>query len=660
VSGHAVEPEPRCQVCGKTYGGGEAFCSLDGGPVLSPLEDQTIDGRYRIVRQLGKGGMGVVYEAEHVALGKPVAIKFLSAALRDAEAQARFTREAKIASRIVHEHVVQIFDVGSHDGRAYLVMELVAGRDVRQALADDGPMAPARAVSIAIQMLRGLSAIHHAGILHRDIKPANVLLTERDGDPDFVKIMDFGISKSIDGAATTSAGTLTDTGKVIGTPQYMAPEQLVGAPADHRADLYATGLTLYAMLAGEAPFASTSFTKVAAMHVGVEAPPVDTFRPGLPRPLVLAVAKALSKSPESRFRDAAHMADVLESIEIPAEVPPVVEAAQGTATVRARPPAAPGDLATVKASPGSRRRAVIPALAIGVSVLIGAILVARALREDAADAPVPATADTRIAATVAAPAPAIDAATADAPTAAMHMAYALQAEREGKLQAAIGAYEAVYDLEKGPGVLWHIAELHERSGDRARAAAALRRFVAVAPTAAEREAAEQRIAWLDPPVAVKQPRLSAGSRPAVAKTTGSTDSCVCMKEGTSARLCPRVERPRCVCLSDELGPRAELCTKPFVPCDGASCDKLHPGVRCPSSYVTTARLAPGSTCSGYLPTKSLMTEGTFACDACPGLDRRAWRGTTGDACTGVDGSTGEPQRGRIELCMTARERDDFE
>jgi len=646
VSGHAVEPEPHCQVCGKTYANGERFCSLDGGPVLAPLEDQIIDGRYRVVRQLGKGGMGVVYEAEHVALGKPVAIKFLSAALRDAEAQARFTREAKIASRIVHEHVVQIFDVGSHDGRAYLVMELVTGRDVRKTLEEDGPLAPARAVRVAIQMLRGLAAIHHAGILHRDIKPANVLLTERDGDPDFVKIMDFGISKSIDGAATTSAGTLTDTGKVLGTPQYMAPEQLVGAPTDHRADLYATGLTLYAMLAGEAPFASTSFTKVAAMHVSVEAPPVDTFRPGLPRPLVLAVAKALSKSPESRFRDAAHMADVLESIEIPGDVPPVVETARGAATVRERP-ATYSDEPTAKASPGARRRVVVPALAISVSILVGAILIVRALREDGTDE-LPAKAPVA--------APALDAATVDAPTSAMHMQYALQAEREGRLEAAIGAYEAVYDLEKGPGILWHIAELHERSGDRAAAAATLRRFLAVAPPG-EREAAEKRIAWLDPPPAdggvasvAPKPRPAKPATAATVAPAGEGRYCVCASLDRTTTLCPALERPVCTCASDESRP-ATLCQRPFVPCDGRDCDRLNPQVRCANAgYLTTSRVVPDEPCSGYHPLTNERIDARYACNMCPGADRRSYRGKPGDSCTGISAWAGSRAMGELERC----------
>src|ERR1700733_7016881 len=183
----------RCAVCHATYAGGERFCSLDGGAIVEeaatdPLIGQTIDGRYFVRRWLGRGGMGTVYEADHVGLDKRVA---------------------------------QISDAGSDPGRDYIVMEFLDGRDLRQQLAAAGPLDPMRAIAIARQMLYGLHAIHEAGIIHRDIKPANVLLTTRD---DVVKIMDFGISKSIH-----VAETLTGTGKVIGTPQYMAPEQLADA-----------------------------------------------------------------------------------------------------------------------------------------------------------------------------------------------------------------------------------------------------------------------------------------------------------------------------------------------------------------------------------------------------------------------------------------------
>src|ERR1700733_7149054 len=216
----------RCAVCHATYAGGERFCSLDGGAIVEeaatdPLIGQTIDGRYFVRRWLGRGGMGTVYEADHVGLDKRVAIKFLSHDDADRDASARFRREARAASRVIHEHVVQIFDVGSDAGRDYIVMEFLDGRDLRQQLAGAGPLDPMRAIAIARQMLYGLHAIHEAGIIHRDIKPANVLLTTRD---DVVKIMDFGISKSIH-----VAETLTGTGKVIGTPQYMAPEQLADA-----------------------------------------------------------------------------------------------------------------------------------------------------------------------------------------------------------------------------------------------------------------------------------------------------------------------------------------------------------------------------------------------------------------------------------------------
>jgi serine/threonine protein kinase len=227
----------RCSVCHATYAGGERFCSRDGGAIVDVVEDgdaddligKTIDGRYLVRRFIGKGGMGMVYEAEHVGLDKRVAIKFVSDRDADRDARARFRQEARAASKITDENVVQIFDVGtSEDGRDFLVMEYVQGNDL-QHLIDTGPLDVARAVTITREILAGLGAIHAAGIVHRDIKPANILLA---GSPERVKIMDFGIAKLLH----TPAALTTGTGRVIGTPQFIAPELLLGAEPDARAD----------------------------------------------------------------------------------------------------------------------------------------------------------------------------------------------------------------------------------------------------------------------------------------------------------------------------------------------------------------------------------------------------------------------------------------
>ncbi len=325
----SAEPASRrCVVCHAVYSAGERFCSADGGAIVEdtagdhdPLIGQTLDGRYFVRRLLGRGGMGAVYEADHVGLDKRVAIKFLAYGNGDRDASARFRLEARAASRVIHEHVVQIFDIGSDAGRDFIVMEYLDGRDLRQELAGAGPLDAARAAAIGRQMLLGLHAIHEAGIIHRDIKPSNVLLTTRGSDRDYVKIMDFGISKSLH-----VAETLTGTGNIVGTPQFMAPEQLAGGDADHRSDLYAAGLTLFAMLVGDAPFAGST-RSVAALHMNQAPPSLDDVRPGLPPRLVAAVERALSKSPDARFRDALEFAEALSGDDSGAKLPPRSDAA---------------------------------------------------------------------------------------------------------------------------------------------------------------------------------------------------------------------------------------------------------------------------------------------------------------------------------------------
>jgi serine/threonine protein kinase len=286
----------RCAICHTSYSQGESFCPIDGGAVVAeagPITDElvgtTIDGRYLVSRLIGRGGMGKVYEADHVGLGKRVAIKFVSDADADRDQRARFRQEARAASRITHENVIQIFDVGADGRRDYLVMEYVEGRDL-DAVLRDGVLPPARAIAIAQQMLRGLHACHAAGIVHRDIKPSNIRLTN---DQDFVKIMDFGISKSL---RANVAQTDTGAGRVIGTPEFMAPEQIVDGEVDHRADLFAVGATLYAMLAGTPPFSGTSFTQRVETRAAPP-PSIAELRAGLPSSLVDAITRALD--PES-------------------------------------------------------------------------------------------------------------------------------------------------------------------------------------------------------------------------------------------------------------------------------------------------------------------------------------------------------------------------
>jgi eukaryotic-like serine/threonine-protein kinase len=314
--------ERRCSVCATPYTGGERFCPLDGGAVVEagsagdPLIGRTIGGRYFIRRQIARGGMGAVYEAEHVGLDKRVAVKFILDRFGDdREALHRFHREARTASRIGHANIVDITDIGeAEDGRSFLVMEYLEGSDLGQVLRETGRMEPSRAVHIVEQVLRGLAAAHAEGIIHRDMKPANVFLTERGGVSDFVKIMDFGISKVV--AARGERVRLTDTGVAMGTPIYMAPEQAEARQdLDHRVDIYAVGVMLYEMLAGTPPFNAGSYVAMVQLHVSAAVPPLGERRPDLPRELVRAVHRALEKEPDRRFRDALEFAGALPSVE---------------------------------------------------------------------------------------------------------------------------------------------------------------------------------------------------------------------------------------------------------------------------------------------------------------------------------------------------------
>ena len=214
-------------------------------------------GRYRIETLIGEGGMGDVYRAKHLKIDKDVAIKVLAPEqMRRPRTVSRFLQEAKAASRIRHENVVDITDYGESDGCAFFVMEYLAGEDLSFLLKREGRLPWARIKPICIQLLRALSAAHAAEIVHRDIKPHNCFLTERGGKTDFVKVIDFGIAKLY---GEGSGEQLTKTGAIIGTAEYMSPEQGMGAELDGRSDLYSVGIIMYRMLTGEVPFSAETF-----------------------------------------------------------------------------------------------------------------------------------------------------------------------------------------------------------------------------------------------------------------------------------------------------------------------------------------------------------------------------------------------------------------
>ena len=295
---------PQCQI---KYPDVLEFCPRDGAPLpgtpgkdaaYDPILDTTIDGRYAIESRLGEGGMGVVYKARHVLIDKPVAIKILrKEAAQDTASVQRFIQEAKSASKINHSNIVDITDFGVlADGHAYFVMEFLQGPTLAQAIAE-GPLDSARVCSIGAQMARGLHAAHTKGIVHRDLKPENIFLLEREGQKDFVKIVDFGIAKVGGGQK------LTQVGMVLGTPEYMSPEQATGQETDHRVDQYAVGCIMYEMLTGVVPFLGDRPAQTLTKHVFEPVIPPRKRKPELDTPVSLeaVVLRTLAKKPEQRF-----------------------------------------------------------------------------------------------------------------------------------------------------------------------------------------------------------------------------------------------------------------------------------------------------------------------------------------------------------------------
>ena len=278
-----------------------------------PLIGTTIDGRYQVEALLGEGGMGLVYACRHAIIDKRVALKVLRVeAAQDASSAQRFLAEAKAASKIGQQNIVDITDFGVLPGGApYFVMEFLDGPTLAH-LSAQGPLSPSRAVSIAIQVARGLSASHAKDIVHRDLKPENIFVLTREGMRDFVKVVDFGIARD-----ATVKKRLTVAGTVMGTPEYMAPEQATGQETDHRVDQYALGCILYEMLTGRVPFRGDNPMQTLTLHVHERVMPPSKRRPELPIPPALeaVVMRALAKDRVERFAALADMMKALQALQ---------------------------------------------------------------------------------------------------------------------------------------------------------------------------------------------------------------------------------------------------------------------------------------------------------------------------------------------------------
>src|SRR6202044_2960949 len=264
--------------------------------------DTLIDGRYRVVRRLGTGGMADVYLAEDQQLGRKVALKLLHRRFaEDPGFVERFRREAQAAASLQHPNVVSVFDRGAFDGTYYIAMEYLQGRTLKRLIREEAPLEVNRAIDITIQILKAARFAHRRGVIHRDLKPHNVIID----DNDHVKVTDFGIARA-------GASDMTETGSIMGTAQYLSPEQAQGHPVSGGSDLYSIGVVLYEMLTGRVPFDGESQVTIALKHVSEAPPPMSAINPSVPPELEQVVMWALNKNPVDRPANADQFINALE------------------------------------------------------------------------------------------------------------------------------------------------------------------------------------------------------------------------------------------------------------------------------------------------------------------------------------------------------------
>lgn len=323
----------RCPSCGLQYPDEEARCFVDGAnleEVDDPLIGVTLTGRYLIEAPLGAGGMATVYRARHTLVDRPVAVKVMSASLAQNESlKERFRREAKNAAALAHPNIIEIYDYGEGpEGAPFLVMELLEGAPLADFIAQ-GPMAPGQVAELGLQIAQGLARAHDFEVIHRDLKPENIFVSSQSSGRVQVKLLDFGIARSMHDSRLTSAG------EVFGTPQYMAPERITSIDAGPSADLYALGVILFEMLTGKLPFEANQLTGFFIKHLQEAPPKPSEHVPQCPRRLEELILQLMAKAPEERPVDAHQVIKALANL-----VPSSSTAAPPPVTP-ARPIAAP-------------------------------------------------------------------------------------------------------------------------------------------------------------------------------------------------------------------------------------------------------------------------------------------------------------------------------
>lgn len=298
-----------CPQCSQVYGAEITYCPTDGARVMGDplvgLQGRVIEGRFTIRELLAQGGMGAVYVATQHSMGRDIALKVLRPELgQNLDAVKRFLAESRLASRLTSPHTVSLYDFGrTEDGMLFIAMELLIGATLRQALQDDGPMDEERATRIATQVCESLSEAHELGIVHRDVKPDNVFLLRPGSARELVKVLDFGVAKSLE---PVHDGPVTKTGMVCGTPDYMSPENVTGEGVSPASDVYSVGVLLYQMMTGTTPFQADSLVGVMVHHVQTPPRPMRALMAGRPLSpgMERLVQRCLSKRPADRPADA--------------------------------------------------------------------------------------------------------------------------------------------------------------------------------------------------------------------------------------------------------------------------------------------------------------------------------------------------------------------
>jgi eukaryotic-like serine/threonine-protein kinase len=389
----------RCGACGYRYESTIDACPIDRR-ALPPADATTADlGSYRLLERLGEGGMGAVYRAVHRKLGRAVAIKILQRDLTSDRGMInRFFHEARAANTIRHENVIEVYDFVEDGENVYFVMELLRGRDLHDTLHRSGsksaPLAPQRAVRMLQQVAAGLHATHVRGIVHRDLKPENIFLCHRNGVDDFVKIIDFGIAKM-----SRPDGLSTVAGAVLGTPEYIAPEQARGIQVDGRADIYSLGCIAFEMLTLHQLFGGGTRTQVLTNQICLQPPPLRHYAPELPPSLESAVMRALAKDPEERPPTALAFAQSLVgALGEPLADPAAFQSAEERAAGRRRRTSS----GLVLRAPAPQRRAFVKLMAGGA--LVAALFIGAVISSQRHGAPAPTPAPAAAASGVASPA----------------------------------------------------------------------------------------------------------------------------------------------------------------------------------------------------------------------------------------------------------------